>query len=98
MTDYQQRISKLLSCCQNEYVVLESIIKENKSSSTVLQATKELREGIKKLVHLQDSLDEIGSIVKDNTEWNKKADGLMQDVRNRLQFASTGKIYIHIYM
>ncbi|GAA5795898.1 hypothetical protein HPULCUR_001262 [Helicostylum pulchrum] len=89
MTDYQQRISKLLSCCQNEYVVLESIIKENKSSSTVLQATKELREGIKKLVHLQDSLDEIGSIVKDNTEWNKKADGLMQDVRNRLQFAST---------
>ncbi|KAG2229036.1 hypothetical protein INT48_009592 [Thamnidium elegans] len=89
MTDYQQRISELLLCCQNEYVILESIIKENKASSTVLQATKELREGIKKLVHLQDSLDEIGSIVKDNTEWNKKADGLMQDVRNRLQFAST---------
>jgi hypothetical protein len=88
MTDYQQRISDLLECCQSEWVTLEQLIKDNKATPSVKYANKELRDGIKQLVQLQDNLDEIGNIVENNTEWNKKADILMEDVRKRLQFAA----------
>lgn len=88
MSDYQERISDLLECCQSEWVTLEQLVKDSKATPSVNYANKELRDGIKKLVQLQDNLDEIGNIVENNTEWNKKADILMEDVRNRLQFAA----------
>lgn len=88
MSEYQQRISDLLECCQTEWVTLETLAKENNATPSIHHANKELREGIKKLVQLQDNLDEIGNIVENNSEWNKKADLLMEDVRRRLQFAS----------
>lgn len=91
MTDYQQRISELLELCQQEWVLLEQLIKENKATTSINHAAKDLRDGIKKLVQLQDNLDEIGNIVENNTEWNKRADILMEDVRKRLQFASKCK-------
>lgn len=92
MTDYQQQISDLLELCQNEWVLLEALGKEPNTTTTIRHATKDLRDGIKKLVQLQDNLDEIGNIVENNTEWNRRADILMEDVRRRLQFASKGKM------
>lgn len=92
MTEYQQRISDLLECCQTEWVNLETLVKENKATPSIHHANKELREGIKKLVQLQDNLDEIGNIVENNSEWNRKADLLMEDVRRRLQYASKCKV------
>lgn len=91
MADYQQRISELLELCQSEWVNLEAASKQNSTTST-RHATKDLRDGIKQLVQLQDNLDEIGNIVENNTEWNKRADILMEDIRKRLQFASKGKM------
>ncbi|KAK4521679.1 Respiratory supercomplex factor 1, mitochondrial [Mucor velutinosus] len=88
MTNYQQRISDLLECCQNEWVTLEALAREPNATSSIHYASKDLREGIKKLVQLQDNLDDIGTIVANNSEWNKKADILMEDVRKKLQFAS----------
>ncbi|KAG2207250.1 hypothetical protein INT46_008868 [Mucor plumbeus] len=88
MANYQQRISDLLECCQNEWVTLEALARENNATSSINYASKDLREGIKKLVQLQDNLDDIGTIVVNNSEWNKKADILMEDVRKKLQFAS----------
>lgn len=92
MSDYQQRISHLLESCQNEWVTLEALVKENKATPSMKLASKELRDGIKKLVQLQDNLDEIGNIVENNTEWNRKADALMADVSNKLQFAAKGNV------
>jgi hypothetical protein len=88
MANYQQRISDLLECCQNKWVTLEALARENNATSSINYASKDLREGIKKLVQLQDNLDDIGTIVVNNSEWNKKADILMEDVRKKLQFAS----------
>ncbi|CAO3630784.1 unnamed protein product [Mucor fragilis] len=88
MTNYQQRISDLLECCQNEWVTLQALAREPNATSSIHYASKDLREGIKKLVQLQDNLDDIGAIVANNSEWNKKADILMEDVRKKLQFAS----------
>ncbi|KAL7320131.1 hypothetical protein PS15m_000050 [Mucor circinelloides] len=88
MANYQQRISDLLECCQNEWVTLEALAREPNATSSIHYASKDLREGIKKLVQLQDNLDDIGTIVANNSEWNKKADILMEDVRKKLQFAS----------
>lgn len=88
MANYQQRISDLLECCQNEWVTLEALARESNATSSIHYASKDLREGIKKLVQLQDNLDDIGTIVANNSEWNKKADILMEDVRKKLQFAS----------
>ncbi|KAI7900743.1 uncharacterized protein BX663DRAFT_516358, partial [Cokeromyces recurvatus] len=87
MIDYQQKINELLEQCQNEWVNLDKIVKENKATSSIHYICKDLREGIKKLVQLQDNLDEIGTIVENNSEWNKKADLLMEDVRKKLQEA-----------
>lgn len=99
MSDYQQRISQLLESCQNEWVTLEVLVKENKANPSIQHANKELRDGIKKLVQLQDNLDEIGNIVENNTEWNRKADALMTEVCNKLQFAIKGKnnVYLNGY-
>lgn len=91
MANYQQRISDLLECCQNEWVALEALAREPNATSSIHYASKDLREGIKKLVQLQDNLDDIGTIVANNSEWNKKADILMEDVRKKLQFASKRK-------
>ncbi|KAI8641564.1 hypothetical protein BD408DRAFT_388755 [Parasitella parasitica] len=88
MMDYQQRINDLLECCQNEWVTVEALAKEANATSSIHYASKDLREGIKKLVQLQDNLDDIGAIVANNSEWNKKADILMENVRKKLEFAS----------
>ncbi|CAO3653961.1 unnamed protein product [Mucor hiemalis] len=79
--NYQQQISDLLELCQNEWVLLEVLGKEPNATTSIRHATKELRDGIKKLVQLQDNLDEIGNIVENNSEWNRRADILMEDVR-----------------
>ncbi|KAI9487071.1 MAG: hypothetical protein EXX96DRAFT_551719 [Benjaminiella poitrasii] len=88
MMDYQQRISELLGRCQNEWVNLDTLVKENKATPSVHYACKDLHEGIKQLVQLQDNLDEIGNIVENNSEWNKKADLLLEAVHKKLQFAA----------
>ncbi|KAL9539643.1 hypothetical protein MBANPS3_010145 [Mucor bainieri] len=97
MANYQQRISDLLECCQNEWVTLEALAREPNATSSIHYASKDLREGIKKLVQLQDNLDDIGTIVANNSEWNKKADILMEDVRKKLQFASKRK-HVGLYV
>ncbi|KAG1436012.1 hypothetical protein G6F56_013739 [Rhizopus delemar] len=79
MSTCQAKISELLEQCQNEWVKLESLAKEDKA--TISQTSKELREAIKSLVQLQDNLDET------STEMDQKANMLMDDVRKRLNFA-----------
>ncbi|KAI8994857.1 hypothetical protein BDB01DRAFT_831800 [Pilobolus umbonatus] len=95
MSDYQRRITDLLTECQNEWVNLEMIVKDKHATPAIHQANKDLREGIKKLVELQDKLDEIGSIVNHNSEWTKHADKLMNEVRKQLEYASNASVKIN---
>lgn len=91
MSDYQQRISQLLESCQNEWVSLESMAKENKTNTSIHQASKALRDGIKQLVQLQDNLDEMGNAIENNVSWTTKAENLMSNVTDTLQLATQGK-------
>ncbi|KAI8053184.1 uncharacterized protein B0P05DRAFT_561936 [Gilbertella persicaria] len=87
MVDYQQEITDLLAYCQNEWVNLEIMTKQKKSTPSIQLAAQDLREGIKQLVQLQDNLDEIEHVV-DNKEWSKRADIILYDVKTKLQHAT----------
>ncbi|KAI8878756.1 Phox-like protein [Backusella circina FSU 941] len=89
MLDYQQSISEVLEQCQNLWLEFEQYEKDNMGSTAPMihRASRDLRDGIKQLVQLQDNLDEIGNIVENNTEWRKKADKLIEDVNKRLTYS-----------
>lgn len=91
--DYGKRISQLLDLCQNSWVTLQSQSKELPSldgkrvSSLALQhAGKELHNGIKRLVQLQDAVDENPDIVNDE-QWRQKTEIVLEQVRKQLQEA-----------
>ncbi|OBZ84296.1 PX domain-containing protein YPT35 [Choanephora cucurbitarum] len=87
MTDYQQTINNVLEHAQSEYAHMEVMIKQKKTTPLLQQTAKDLREGIKKLVQLQDNLDDIGSVVESNTEWIKRAETVLSEVKKQLQIA-----------
>jgi chromosome segregation ATPase len=93
MLDYQQSISQVLEQCQQLWLEFEKYEKDNMGSTAPMihRASRDLRDGIKQLVQLQDNLDEIGNIVENNTEWHKKADKLLEDVNKRLVYSRNGK-------
>ncbi|KAG2200933.1 hypothetical protein INT47_003168 [Mucor saturninus] len=88
MSEYQQRISQLLESCQNEWVSLEAMMKEKEVNPATHLASKQLRDGIKQLVQLQDNLDETGLSLEKNTQWTTKAEELMRNVSHTLELAT----------
>lgn len=94
--DYSKRLNELIELCQDTWVTLqqrEQQHERNLSTGLLHQATHDLHLGIKKLVQLQNEVDEKGAVVKDTT-WTDSTERTMEDVRRQLQRATAGKSII----
>ncbi|CDH58696.1 predicted protein [Lichtheimia corymbifera JMRC:FSU:9682] len=88
--DYSKRLNELIELCQDTWVTLqqrEQQHERNLSTGLLHQATHDLHLGIKKLVQLQNEVDENGAVVKDST-WTESTERTMEDVRRQLQRAT----------
>ncbi|KAI7883755.1 hypothetical protein K492DRAFT_45883 [Lichtheimia hyalospora FSU 10163] len=94
--DYSKRLNELIELCQDTWVTLqqqqqqEQQHERNLSTGFAHQAEHDLHLGIKKLVQLQNQVDEKGEVVKDST-WTEDTERIMEQVRRQLQRATAGK-------
>ncbi|KAI9281613.1 Phox homologous domain-containing protein [Sporodiniella umbellata] len=77
-------VNELLELCQNEWVKLDTLSKENGVSSSIRKNTKELREAIKTLVQLQDHWDDQKSPKDPKTRL------ILEDVKKTLYYSLSG--------
>lgn len=93
--DYSKRLNELIELCQDTWVTLQQREQQHErtlSTGLVHQATHDLHLGIKKLVQLQNQVDEKPAVVKDTT-WTEETERVMEDVRRQLQHATACKFY-----
>ncbi|KAI9263447.1 Phox homologous domain-containing protein [Phascolomyces articulosus] len=87
--DYQKRLTELLELCQEAWVNLRQQ-QQYLSNTTLQHSAQDLHLGIKQLVQLQDALDDNDSN-SDDPEWRMHADNIMDNVRERLQYAMSDR-------
>ncbi|KAL0077660.1 hypothetical protein J3Q64DRAFT_1746731 [Phycomyces blakesleeanus] len=83
--DQQKDIGALLEVCQTQWETLQSHGKYAVDES-IRQCSRDLHEGIKLLVNLQDELDEVGQEEVDSA-WLGRYSFTMEEVQKRLQSA-----------
>lgn len=86
--EYDKRLDELLKLCQNAWVTVQEREKEirQQQQPSVHCASEELHKGIKRLVQLQDALDEDAAMTRD-PKWRHDAESTMEHVRKQLELA-----------